>query len=119
MQNGTVHYDRPCADLNPLRACMQVRSIIYIGTMPKFDLISKAYAHIIFNSCKSIHFQNQFVKNTADRDPKNRGDPTEQGNEELLVKITKYGRCLTAQVQLDVCQHNFYSCKLACSAIPT
>lgn len=107
MQDRPMHHDGTIADLNSAGTGMQIRALIEIDAMSQFDMIRVAQPNAILDGSGAIHFQDQPVHNSTNGNPNNSWDPSEQHQEELLVKIPDDRGCLTAQIELNSRQHGF------------
>ncbi len=100
-----MHYDRAASDFDSVGAGVQIRPVVQIRTVSQFDEIRKAHPHIVLDRSVAVHFQDQLIQQTANRDPNNGWDPPEHHDEKLFIEIAGNGGCLTAQIQADVCEH--------------
>jgi hypothetical protein len=88
MQDRTVHDQRILTDGDSLWTGMQITALVKIDVFPEVNVIGKAQPHAVLNGRDTLHVQQQRVCEGAQSDSYQCGNPTKEGENELLDTIT-------------------------------
>src|SRR5512138_563153 len=105
VQHRTMHDDAPRADLDPLRAGMQIDTFIEIRAMPQPDVIRKPQADAALDRRRAVHAQDQAIEDPAQSYPDDGRYPAKQEHNRLFEHVAKQRRCLTVKIETNAAQH--------------
>src|SRR5512146_3211996 len=105
MQHRAVHHDSPRADLDALRAGVQINPFIEIGTMTEPDMVCKPQADATFDRRQAVHVEDEAIKDAPQSHAHDGRDPSEQEKDDLLENISKWRGGLPVKIETNAVQH--------------
>lgn len=102
MEDGAVHHDGVGSDFNPAGTGVQVSALIQVSTVPEADVIGEFQTDAIFDGGPAVHAQDEAVKEAAQANANDGGNPAEEEIYGLFEDIAAETGGLAGEVEPEL-----------------